>query len=139
MDKPSPWPVAMYRRIAEPRVQRITYLIVYLLHAVGGIGVLWSDPTSITYVLGRWPAVIWGCLLVVGGVFGAVAVLPGWNYIERIGIFGITIGVGMASLLLWASPPGGVALLLWSLVTGWLAIFLYRAWEIRGYTVAPKA
>lgn len=127
----------LWHRVAEPRVQRLAYFFIYLFHIIAGVGVLTSLPTSVTIVLGQWPTVIWGGLLVVGGVFGAVAVLPGWNFVERIALIAAVAGISMASLLLLAQPPSGATLTLWALITGWLVVFVHRAWEIRIYSIAP--
>lgn len=129
---------ALWMKIAEPRVQRITFFILYLLHAAAGLALLFAEPVPVQYVFGQWPAVVWGVLLVVGGGVGAVAVLPGWNFLERVGIAAIVIGIAMASLLILALvPPGGVAFALWLLVSAWIVVFAYRAWEVRLYLVAP--
>lgn len=129
---------ALWRRVAEPRVQRATFFVLYLLHAGAGLGLLFAEPYPVIAVLGQWPTFVWGILLVVGGGVGAVAVLPGWNFLERVGIGAVIVGIIMASLLIVALvPPGGAAFAIWMLVTAWIVVFAYRAWEVRLYLVAP--
>lgn len=134
---PEPLHRRLWQRVAEPRVKRIAFLIIYLFHVVAGIGVLLSLPRVVTDVLGQWPTVVWGSLLIAGGVFGAVAVLPGWNFVERVALIACFVGIAMASLLLLAQPPSGATLTLWALVTAWMVVFAERSWDIRLYSIAP--
>ena len=126
--------------IAEPRVQRVSYLVVYLLHIAAGFGIGIIQPRAVNYVMGDIVAYVWAGFLVLGGTVAAIAVLPGWNYVERLGLLSLMFGVGLTSIFIIANPwePPGLDLIIWALVTGWVVMFLYRLWETRLYDIAPK-
>lgn len=130
----------MFRWVAEPRVLRTTFFVLYLFHAAAGLSILLAEPSTATHVLGPVPAAVWGGLLLFGGGIGAVAVLPGWNFLERVGIVAIIAGIAMASLLIIAIPAMSAGVFsLWLLITAWIVVFAHRLWEIRLYLVAPKS
>lgn len=132
--------LTLWRRIAEPRVQRVAFLSVYLLHIVAGLALIVVQPVAARYAFGTIVTYTWGAFFILGGLIGALGVLPGWNFIERVGLLSLMFGVGLSSLFIAANPwsPVGIEVVIWSLVTGWLVMFLYRLWEIRGYSIAPK-
>lgn len=133
------WLLGIWRLIAEPRVQRTALFTVYGLHVLAGAAL----------AVGRWPLVentfgdiltfAWSGFLGVGGIFAMIGVLPGWNYIERVGLTSMLFGIGLCMVFLAANPlPATIAVTIWALVAAWAVIFAYRVWEIRGYLVAPR-
>lgn len=134
------WPVGLWRRIAEPRVQRVTFLVVYLLHIVAGMALAIVQPAAARYEFGSLVTYVWGGFFVLGGVLGALAVLPGWNFLERVGLLSLMFAIALTSLFIAVNPwsPVGIEVIIWALITGWIVVFLYRLWEIRGYLTAPK-
>lgn len=131
--------IGIFRWVAEPRVQRVSFFVIYVMHIVSGIGVLIGQPPAIENVLGGSLSAILAGFMMLGGTVGAVSVLPGWNYIERVGILSVLVGVALCSIVIawspWANP--GVQLAVWALVTAWIVVFLYRTYEIRLYLIAP--
>ena len=134
------WPIGLWRRIAEPRVQRVTYLVIYVLQMVAGIALAAVQPRASDYEFGVLVTYAWAGFFIIGGLFGALAVLPGWNYVERVGILALMFAIALCSLFITVNPwsPGGLEVVIWALITGWLAVLLYRLWEIRGYAIAPQ-
>jgi len=134
------WPLGVWKSIAEPRVQRVAFLIVYLLHVVAGIALAVVQPRAGNYEFGTMVTNAWASFFIIGGSLGAIAVIPGWNYVERVGLLALMFSIGLTSLFISANPwsPQGLDVIIWALVTGWLVMFLYRLWEIRVYAIAPK-
>ena len=128
----------LFRWVAEPRVLRTTFFVLYVFHAVAGLSILLAEPGAVVSVLGQWPATAWGVRLTFGGGVGAVAVLPGWNFLERAAIGAIIAGIAMATLLIVAMGLTAVTFALGLLVGAWVVVFGHRLWEIRLYLVAPK-
>lgn len=129
----------IFRWIAEPRVQRTSFFVIYLMHIVAGFGILIGRPDAIEGILGGGLTAAWAGFLIFGGGAGAAAVLPGWNYIERIGILSVLVGVALCSIVIAWAPwsDAGVQVSVWALVTAWVSVFLYRTYEIRLYLIAP--
>lgn len=134
------WPIGVWKRIAEPRVQRVTFFAVYLLHVVAGIALAAVQPAAANYEFGAVVTFVWAGFFVLGGLLGAISVLPGWNFVERVGVLSLMFAIALCSLFIAANPwsPTGLEIVIWSLVTSWIVVFLYRLWEIRGYAIAPK-
>ncbi|MEX1078872.1 MAG: hypothetical protein WED09_07175 [Homoserinimonas sp.] len=121
--------------IAEPRVVRLVQFGIYVCLLTAGWFVLTTPPRSFEGVLGQSLVTILGCFILVGGTLGAVAVLPGVWWLERVGILALATGLAMYSIIvvtLGASPIGvlmGVAFIL---------TFVQRWMEIRKFQLAPK-
>lgn len=134
------WPLGVWKSIAEPRVQRVAYLVVYLLHIVAGIALAAVQPRAADYEFGLLVTNAWASFFIVGGLLGSISVLPGWNYVERVGLLSLMFAIALCSIFIAANPwsPAGLEIVIWALITGWLVVFLYRLWEIRTYAIAPK-
>lgn len=132
------WLTRFWHRIAQPRVQRIAYFILYLFHAVAGFAMMIGQAQFAG--LDVLQTMLWGGFLALGGVFGAVSVLPGWNLFERVGIVGVVTGIAIYSVALALGPAENVPIriALWCIVSAWLVVFAFRAWEIRRYLIAPS-
>jgi hypothetical protein len=134
------WPLGGWKAIAEPRVQRVAFFVVYLLHIVAGVALGLVQPRAANYEFGNLVTNAWASFFIIGGVLGALAVIPGWNFVERVGLLSLMFAIGLTSLFIAANPwsPAGLDVIIWALVTGWLVMFIYRLWEIRVYAIAPK-
>jgi hypothetical protein len=126
--------VWVFLKIAEPRVQRIVQLGIYLvLAALGGI-FLSDPPRSYEGVLGDVLAVVFGGLICGGGSIGAIAVLPGRFWAERIAIIALWTGLALyvsVAIALGASMVG-IA------VAVCLALALLNRWLlVRGSQIEP--
>ena len=132
--------VRLSRRIADPRVERLTFFGVYLLLGQSGVQALVSPPTSIEGAWGGPLTLAWGLFLTLGGALGALSVLPGWNYVERLAVLATFTGALMygSVVLILHYTSDGQRLSQLGFVAGWLLIFTYRAWTIRRYAIAPK-
>jgi hypothetical protein len=132
------WIMRLWNRIAQPRVQRFAHFVLYIFHLIAGAAIILGQPTDIAGLSGE-QTLIWGIFLVIGGVIGAVSVLPGWNFFERVGITSIMVAIAIYSVALVThpavNPPVRVAF--WCFITAWLVVFALRAWEIRRYLIAP--
>lgn len=130
-------------RIHEPRVAKVIHLVGYLIALGIGSVTLWRPPTSIETPLGPTLTTIWAALILVGGIASTVAVLPGWWWLERIGIFcvagGALIYFGVVLTLHFQGSPESSRLTQAGVILGfaWL-ISANRLWEIRGYTFEPR-
>jgi hypothetical protein len=125
----------LWESVTEPRHIKATYACVYLLVLTTGIATLLGPPRSIEGQLGTVLTVLWSVFLVVGGTVGAVTVLPGWWWAERMGIILTSTGIGIYGLVvltLHLTQEGsrltqlGMILLAWSvLVVRWVLIRHY--------------
>lgn len=84
----------LYMKIAEPRVVRLLYFGIYLMMILPGVLLILSPPHTIKDVVGYTYMYALAGFLIVGGLFGAVSVLPGVWWLERVGI--ILIGTALA-------------------------------------------
>lgn len=133
------WIKRFWWRVAEPRVQRAAFLILYLFHITAGGAVIIGQPTDIAGLSGE-QTIIWGMFLIMGGALGAVSVLPGWNFLERVGVAAVLVGIAIYSVALATTPATNppIRVAFWCFVTGWLVVFALRLWEIRRYLIAPR-
>lgn len=74
----------LWDRITEPRRMKVAYLVIYLLTIAVGTVTLISPPTSISGEIGPVITTIWAVLFIIGGIAGAITVLPGWWWMERL-------------------------------------------------------
>lgn len=130
----------IWEKIAVPRVQRIAYTTVYMLHIVAGVALAIVQPAKGTHPYGDIVAYSWAAFFILGGIVASLGILPGWNYIERLGVLSLMFGVGVTIVAIAANSwhPIGIEVVIWSLIAGWLVIFVHRLWEIRGYLIAPE-
>lgn len=125
----------VFMKIAEPRIVRVIYFGIYGFFVFGGLGVLIDAPRSFEFILGSWQVNLFAGFLILGGVFGGVAVLPGIWWLERVGL--ISLGFGVAHYVivvasLGTSPLGiGISMIL-------LLVFLLRWLDIKEFQLAPK-
>jgi hypothetical protein len=76
--------------IPEPRVVRLFYFLAYGVMIFGGSRALVAPPESIEGALGAGIMLALSSMLIIGGIAGLIAVLPGWWYFER---FGLGLGI----------------------------------------------
>jgi hypothetical protein len=124
----------LFLKIEEPRFIRIIQFALYVTMVVIGGLFLAALPRQYEGILGLVLAQILGWAITGGGLLGAIAVLPGVWWLERLGIISLWTGLGMfvvVALTLRASPIGvGIAVALVLALGGrWLTV--------REYQVAP--
>lgn len=121
--------------IAEPRVTRLIHFGIYLSLLVAGVGVMYSPPSTFQEILGVALVHVFGGFIILGGILGAFAVLPGIWWLERAGL--IALGTGLALYLIIVvglqSSPIGVSITLAFLLT-----FVLRWMDIKGAQLAPR-
>lgn len=94
----------LFLKIAEPRVIRVVQLIVYSTLAALGTMYLTNLPRTFEGILGDVVAIVFGALIAGGGLAGAIAILPGWWGLERLGI--IALWIALAEYLVVAAAMG---------------------------------
>jgi hypothetical protein len=125
----------LFNLIAEPRVTRIIWFVIYTLMIAAGAYLLLAPPTSFENTLGGLRVFIFGAFILLGGVLAGFAVLPGIWWLERAGIISLVTG-----LLIYAA----LTVALGSSVLGTLVCvafagsFLNRWRDIKAWQLAPK-
>jgi hypothetical protein len=125
----------VFLKIAEPRVVRLVQFGIYVCMLDAGHYVLTTPPHSFQGVLGQTLVNVFGSFVAGGALLGAIAVLPGIWWLERVGIIALATGLAMYSVIaisLGISPVGfaiGIAFIL---------TFVQRWMEIRRFQLAPK-
>lgn len=125
-----------FLKIAEPRVVRVIQFFIYVLLATAGGYVLGNPPPQFQSVIGVYFVGIFGGFLFAGGALGALAVLPGVWWLERIGVLALWTGLAIFAVIavsLRVSPVGFVI----SIALGLSLVLRWR--DIRLYQVAPRA
>lgn len=96
MPAPILWAQRMWESITEPRHLKFAYLVIYMVTIAVGLVTLVKPPQSIEGPLGTATTMLWAGLFILGGLVGAVTVLPGWWWVERLlGIAPIFIGLAI--------------------------------------------
>lgn len=130
--------------ITEPRHMKVTYLVIYLLTVCIGIATMLSPPQTIDGLVGPIITTIWASLFILGGVIGAVTVLPGWWWVERLlGIapvmLGLTIYLTVVIVLhMHGLETGSSRLTQIGIILLAAAPFTIRALVIREYSYEPR-
>lgn len=126
---------AWFSKIAEPRIIRLMQFGVYLCMIFAGIRVVTQPPKAFEFVLGNVLVLVFGGFILIGALFGAVAVLPGIWWLERAGLIALATGMTIYAVVitsLGASPMGVVVAVAFALT------FVQRFLEIRGSQLAPR-
>lgn len=126
----------VFLKIAEPRVVRVIQFFIYTLLAIAGGYVLGNPPPQFQSVIGAGFVDVFGGFLCTGGIIGALAVLPGVWWLERIGVIALWTGLAIFAVIavsLKVSPVGFVI----SIALGLSLVLRWR--DIRLYQVAPRA
>lgn len=126
--------ITVFLKIAEPRVARLLQFGIYASLAWAGHIVLLDPPASFVSELGGLVDVF-AWFLTAGGAAGAVAVLPGTWWLERMAVIAIWTALGLFCLIAIGigNSPVGFA------IAVALALSLVGRWrEIRRYHVAPR-
>lgn len=82
-----------YFKVQEPRLQRLLYLGFYIMIIITGVGSFF-DTTGHLYQFGGDELVFsLAGFFTFGGVVGAISVIPGTWWLERVGL--LSVGLGM--------------------------------------------
>lgn len=126
---------SVFMMIAEPRVTRLLYFIIYMSLLVAGILIIVEPPSDFQDVIGSRLVDIFGGFIALGAIFCAFSVLPGIWWLERVGIFALVTGLGVYFLILvglQSSPIG------FSVSFAFLLTFVLRWLDIHGAQLAPR-
>lgn len=116
--------------IAEPRVKRVILFAIYVALIYGGHLVLTGPSRAIESVLGETLLTVFGSMLALGGLLGAIAVLPDVWWLERAGLW--LIGFGLLIYVIVIISIGG------SVLGPTIAIVLMLFLAIRWLEIQPK-
>lgn len=126
----------IYMKIAEPRIRRLIYFVIYVGLVIAGLGTIFNPAERIVHLLGG-PTLIYlfGGLIVAGALCCVIAVLPGVWMFERAGLVGLGTGIAMytATLVLL-----GASLLVTVIPIILILIFALRWLDIKEFLLAPR-
>lgn len=134
-----------WEAIAQPRHVKIIYLVIYVLSVAIGWVTLINPPQTISGEVGPVITVIWASLFILGGVVGAVTVLPGWWWAERLLSIGpILIGLAIylcvvVALHAQSIETGGSRATQLGIILLAASPFILRFFFIKEYSYEPRA
>lgn len=130
----------LWRAISEPRHLKVTYWAFYAIAFLTGMGTLISPPRYIEGEIGPVLTMLWALFVVIGGIGGALSVLPGWWWAERLSI--VLIWVGSAIYIIVVLNPHMAIEGTDPAQLGWITLgsclFFVRWLLIRKYTFEPR-
>lgn len=125
----------VFFKIAEPRVARILQFGIYVAMLLIGHYLLIHPPAAYVGVLGGIIVRIFGVCVLLGGLAGAIAVLPGIWWLERVGVTLIWTGLGIFCVVALALQISIVG----CLIAVALGLSLGIRWmNIRRFQLAPR-
>lgn len=108
---------------------------VYITMIIAGSYVITHPPRSFLFVLGDLLVFSFGGFLVLGGTMGAVAVLPGMWWLERMGVVALWTGLGMFAVI---AISLGISLVGFLVSIALILSLMIRWRDIRKYEIAPR-
>lgn len=133
--------LALWGKVQEPKVVTCLHWIAYLVILGVGASALVDPPSSVAGELGPALTTVWAAFLILGGVLGVFATLPGIWWLERAAVIASITGLAvwvMVTVVLELTIPDGNrwpqagALLM-------LALLLAVRWfRIRRYAYDPE-
>lgn len=125
----------LFMKIAEPRVTRLLQFGIYICMMIAGYGVIVHPPTTFESLVGTNLVFIFGMFIALGSLMGAVAVLPGIWWLERVGIISLVTAMAMYSVFVISL---GASLIGIAVPVAFALSFVQRWQEIRKYQLAPR-
>ena len=132
----------LWLRIHEPRAVAVLHAVAYVAILVGGVWSLTHLPPTTTQDVGNVAMTLLVGMLAAGSAIGAVAVLPGWWWLERYGVMLIMGALGAYVLIVATTLTATLSdrMLGMSLIVALichLIVRLVRIWE-RPYDPARR-
>jgi energy-converting hydrogenase Eha subunit C len=124
----------LYLKIAEPRVIRIMLFWLYVIMLLAGLATMGRPPSRFEGVLGVTLVFIFAGFIFIGALFALVAVLPGFWWLERVGLILLISGMGIYSVAIVAL---GASIFSTIISIAFALAFAVRFQEIRRYQLAP--
>lgn len=125
-----------FLKIEEPRVQRLLFLVFYLVVILIGLAALFDEDGSLYQTGGPALIISLGGFFLVGGVCGTIAILPGIWWLERVGLVSLAFGLAARAILitiLGVSPVGALIFI------SEVVLLAIRFLQIRKADLAPIA
>ncbi|ALY09006.1 hypothetical protein GORDON_31 [Arthrobacter phage Gordon] len=127
---------AVYMKIAEPRVKRLIYFVIYiLLGIIGGIQTFKPNTRISEFVGGQLLIYFYGILIIAGAIVCIISVLPGIWVLERAGMVGLGTGIILYVGTLIAFGASGAVSLFPIII---VLVFVLRWLDIKDYLLAPR-
>lgn len=124
----------LYMRIAEPRVIRILYFMIYICMITAGVFLIQGPPHSYKDVVGLTLVYVLASFLSLGGLLAAIAVLPGIWWLERVGVILLGTAAGIYAVIVISLKGSPIPL---AISIAILLVFFIRWIDIRKYQLAP--
>jgi len=128
--------VFLFFKIKEPRTIRLVQFVIYACMVGAGHFVVTVQPDVYTEVVGTALVVGFGGSILLGGLLGLIAVLPGIWWLERIAILALWTGLGVFVVVQAALGISIVGLLI---AVALAASFVQRWSDITEFDLAPRA
>lgn len=128
--------LAVYMKIAEPRVKRLIYFVIYiLLGTIGGISAFKPNERILSALGSQTLIYFYGILIIAGALVCLLSVLPGIWMFERAGLIGLGTGIVLyvATLILLGASP---TVALFPVII--ILMFVLRWLDIKDYLLAPR-
>lgn len=127
---------AVYMKIAEPRVKRLIYFVIYiLLGTIGAISAFRPNERMSAFLGGQTLIHFYGVLIVAGAVVCILSVLPGIWIFERAGLVGLGTGIVLyvGTLIIFGAS---MTVSFFPIII--ILVFLLRWLDIKDYMLAPR-
>ncbi|UGL63261.1 membrane protein [Arthrobacter phage Tokki] len=127
---------AVYMKIAEPRVKRLIYFVIYiLLGTIGAVSAFRPNERMATFLGGQALVHFYGILIVAGALVCLISVLPGIWVFERAGLVGLGTGIVLyvATLIIFGASP---TISFFPIII--ILVFVLRWLDIKDYLLAPR-
>ncbi|QFG13642.1 hypothetical protein PBI_SHEPARD_32 [Arthrobacter phage Shepard] len=127
---------AVYMKIAEPRVKRLIYFVIYiLLGTIGAVSAFRPNERMSVFLGGQALIHFYGILIIAGALVCLISVLPGIWVFERAGLVGLGTGIVLyvATLIIF-----GASLTISFFPIIIILVFLLRWLDIKDYLLAPR-
>ncbi len=128
--------VGVYMKIAEPRVKRLIYFVIYaMLGTLGGFSAFKPNQRIVDELGSQTLIYFYGALIIAGALVCLFSVLPGIWMFERAGMVGCGTGIILyvATLILLGSTP---QIVMFPIII--ILMFLLRWLDIKDYLLAPR-
>lgn len=125
----------LFMKIAEPRVVRILHCLIYVGLLWAGIIMVDHPPQGFRTVLDFALLNMFSIFLIMGGLFGTVAALPGIWWLERVGLISLSTSMLIYIVTAIALNRSAIAIVFGLIL---ILVFVLRWMEIRQFQLAPK-